>query len=212
MKASKQDTKEKILDAAEKLFARNGFHAASLRAITGEAGVNLASVNYHFGSKDALLDAVFERRLSPLNEIRIQRIEAVREAAGKKGVHPSVRETIRAFIEPTLALREEGAGAGEFIALVGRIFSEPTETARTIFMRRMEPLFQLLFTTLKEALPDMAEDLLFWKLQFTIGVLSHVLRMTGRGPALSTEVSRNCDTKTLTEWMVTFLTAGMEAP
>jgi len=212
MKKTKQGTKERILDTAERLFARNGFHAASLRAITGEAGVNLAAVNYHFGSKDALLEAVFERRLSPLNEIRIRQIKAVREAAGRKGVRPSVREAVRAFIEPTLAMRGEDPGAAEFIALIGRIFSEPTETARTLFMRRMEPLFHLLFATLQEALPGMAEDLLFWRLQFTIGVLSHVLRMSGRGSILPMGPSCNRDTETLTEWMVTFVTAGMEAP
>ncbi|MEJ2200328.1 MAG: TetR family transcriptional regulator, partial [Desulfuromonadaceae bacterium] len=82
------DTKERILDAAEELFARQGFHATSLRAITGGAQVNLAAVNYHFGSKDGLLEAVFSRRLTPLNQERQRRLEAVREAARAAGTPP----------------------------------------------------------------------------------------------------------------------------
>ena len=72
---SQPDTKQRILDVAERLFATRGFHATSLRAITRAAEVNLAAVNYHFGSKDALLEAVMLRRLGPLNEIRQARLD-----------------------------------------------------------------------------------------------------------------------------------------
>jgi len=85
---SLSDTKERILDSAEYFFARKGFHNTSLRAITGRAGVNLAAVNYHFGSKEALLEAVFERRLVPLNRVRRQNLEVVRETARKEGRTP----------------------------------------------------------------------------------------------------------------------------
>ncbi len=206
-----RNTKEKILDAAERLFARVGFHAASLRAITGEAGANLAAVNYHFGSKVALLEAVFERRLLPLNEIRRTRLEAVQETARKEERRPTVAETFRAFIEPTLRFRDEGAGAREFIALVGRILSEPNETARNIFIQQMEPLFWLLFETLHTALPDLTQDLLFWRLQFAIGAMSHILRMTGKYPPLPNEIRSEKDTEALTERLIAFATAGMEA-
>lgn len=207
-----RNTKEKILDAAERRFARLGFHAASLRSITGEAGVNLAAVNYHFGSKLALLEAVFERRLLPLNETRRFRLEAVRDAAKKEGRRPGVEEAMRSFIEPTLRFRDEGAGAREFIALVGRILSEPNETARNIFIQQMEPLFWLLFETLHEALPNLSKDLLFWRLRFAIGSMSHILRMTGKYPPLPKEIRSEEDTEVLTERMIAFVTAGMEVP
>ena len=78
---TKKDTKDIILDAAEKLFAREGYHGTSVRAITGEAEVNLASVNYHFGSKEALPDALTARRPDPINR---ECLEAINKAADKK--------------------------------------------------------------------------------------------------------------------------------
>ncbi len=78
---SQTDTKTRIMDAAEQLFARDGFHSTSLRGLTELANVNLAAVNYHFGSKEGLLQAVFARRLLPLNKLR-QQTNAFRQGAG----------------------------------------------------------------------------------------------------------------------------------
>jgi AcrR family transcriptional regulator len=88
------DTKQRILDAAEHLFALEGFRGTSLRDITGRAGVNLAAVNYHFGSKEALLRAVMERRLIPLNQVRIERLTKVRDSARQKGRFCSACRTV----------------------------------------------------------------------------------------------------------------------
>src|SRR5262252_5809342 len=70
-------TKDRILDAAEALFMEHGFEATSLRSITAAAGVNLAAVNYHFGSKEELFQAVLTRRLDPMNQERIELLEAL---------------------------------------------------------------------------------------------------------------------------------------
>ena len=86
------DTKQRILDVAEHFFAIHGYNRTSLRRITTAAKVNLAAVNYHFGSKQALLEAVIERRLIPLNHLRGQRLDAVEEEARKRGEPPAVRE------------------------------------------------------------------------------------------------------------------------
>ena len=88
------DTKERILNVAELLFADRGFPATALRDITSEASVNIASVNYHFGSKEALLAAVLERRLRPVNARRLELLDAIESAAGN-GV-PNVEDVIRA--------------------------------------------------------------------------------------------------------------------
>src|SRR5437867_6100600 len=93
-------SKERILDVAERLFAERGFAATSLRNITAEAAVNLAAVHYHFGSKDELIEAVFARRLGPLNRERLRLLEACRAAAG--GGSPSVEELLEALIAPAL--------------------------------------------------------------------------------------------------------------
>ena len=81
MAISTTDTKNDLLEAAEKLFAEHGFARSSLRAITREAGANLASVNYHFGSKEGLVRAVFARRLEPLNQERLALLDRCLESA-----------------------------------------------------------------------------------------------------------------------------------
>lgn len=209
---SQPDTKQRILDAAERLFAAGGFHNTSLREVTGEAGANLAAVSYHFGSKEALLEAVFERRLVPLNRVRTERLEALRAAAREAGRRPEVREVLRAFLEPTLRFRESGPGAEGFIRLVGRAIAEPDDTIRTIFMRRVGPLFLLLYETLGEALPQLPPGDLFARLHFALGVMSHIMCMAGRFQILPPGVTPPTDAATLTRLTVDFITAGMEAP
>src|ERR1700688_243243 len=89
------DTKTRILDAAEKLFGQNGFDATSLRDITTEADVNLAAVNYHFQSKESLVEATILRCSSPVNDRRL----AMLDAAGPK---PTVEQILEAFVGPVL--------------------------------------------------------------------------------------------------------------
>ncbi|HEB75513.1 MAG TPA: TetR/AcrR family transcriptional regulator [Nitrospirae bacterium] len=207
------DTKERILDAAEYLFARRGFHNTSLRAITSRAGVNLAAVNYHFGSKYALLEAVFQRRLIPLNRLRRDNIERVREAARREGRRPGVRETLLAFIEPTLAFRKSGSGAEDYIVLVGRAMSDPEDTVRDVFIRHIAPLFHLLFETLREALPEVPPDAVFWRLQFALGAMSHVISMAGKtNLPLPDGVTPVGDVESLTALLIDFVSTGMERP
>ncbi|VAX29857.1 hypothetical protein MNBD_NITROSPIRAE03-2002 [hydrothermal vent metagenome] len=209
---SLSETKERILDSAEYLFARKGFHNTSLRAITGRAGVNLAAVNYHFGSKEALLEAVFERRLVPLNKVRRENLEIVRETARQEGRVPGVEESLRAFIEPTLAFPKSGPGAEDFIILVGRAMSDPDDTVRDVFIRYIAPLFYLLFDILREALPELSTDILFWRLQFAIGAMGHAICMTGKSYSLPEGVTPVSDVESLTAMLLDFVATGMERP
>ena len=126
------DTKERILNVAELLFADRGFPATSLRDITSEASVNIASVNYHFGSKEALLAAVLERRLRPINARRLELLDAIESAAGTGA--PNTEEVIRAFLSPPFQKRQEwGEGGDNFRRLMGRILSETNEEFRATF-------------------------------------------------------------------------------
>lgn len=83
------DTRERILDAAERLFMAHGYEGTSMRQITGEAGVNLAAVNYHLGSKEALVQEVFRRRLDWLNDERMRVLNAMEAEADGKPLKPS---------------------------------------------------------------------------------------------------------------------------
>lgn len=206
---SQPDTKQKILDAAEHLFAVRGYHNTSLRGITAAAAVNLAAVNYHFGSKDELLGAVFERRLVPLNELRRQRLEAVREEALRARRPPDVAGALRAFIEPSLHFRDSG-GTRDFVALIGRAISEPDEEVSRSFVQHIEPIFNLLFETLQQALPKLSRETVFWRLQFALGAISHTMRMPQWQNFLPEGIGRNVETTAITDALVAFVAAGME--
>lgn len=209
---SQQDTKQRMLDAAEKLFAHKGFQGTSLRSITGEAKVNLAAVNYHFGTKESLLEAVLERRLIPLNKVRRERMEKVRDESRQQGRKPLVKDLLTAFIEPTLQFRESTPGADEFITLVSRSFSDPDDTVRKVFMKLVSPMFKLIFETFHEALPELPENVLLWRLHFMFGAFSHTMHICGG--MFDTDLIKfplETDTNTIITMFIPFITAGMEA-
>ena len=207
---SQSDTKQRLLDAAEHLFARDGYHATSLRGITTAADANLAAVNYHFGSKEALLDAVIVRRLDPLNEIRRNQLEALLQKAESADELPSCREVLRTFVEPTLRLRQQGSEAEDFIALIGRTLAEPRGIAMGIFMRHMQPLMMRLFEALTLSLPMLSEQDLFWRIHFTMGSLSHLMRCHERHSMVPENVNIDVPVDELIEYFLDFTTAGME--
>jgi AcrR family transcriptional regulator len=209
---TQSDTKQRILDAAEYLFAREGYRGTSLRAITGKADVNLAAVNYHFGSKEALLEEVIKRRLLPLNKIRRQRIEEVRNKAKKKDRKPDIKSVLLAFIEPTILFKEANPEAEHFVTFIGRSITDPDDTVRQVFHQLIKPLFHLLFETACEALPELPRDLVFWRLHFTIGSLFHTLHICGKFKIDDNiHFDTDVDSQTLINLIIPYVTAGMKA-
>src|SRR3989337_4182783 len=117
------ETRTRILDAAEELFMEDGFEGTSMRLLTAKAGVNLAAVNYHFGSKDALIEALFRRRLDPMNAERIAALDRLEDF--------SAENIIRAFVRPSLRLIEDAQGGGRnLIRPPGRPYTAPPTTRR----------------------------------------------------------------------------------
>ena len=210
MKMIQRDTKTRILDTAERLFAGKGFHSTSLRDITKDAGVNLAAVNYHFGSKDALFEEVFKRRFLPINRIRQDQLETIRATAKRENVRPAVREVLQAFIEPVLHFRKTEPGAAAFITLVIRTMSEHDDRLREILMGYFRPTFFLCFDILCDALPQIPKGVLFWRLQFSIGAMSHTLHMVDLFKMFPEEAVPFYDIDSMTDMIVSFVTAGME--
>src|SRR2546430_11769897 len=128
------ETRTRILDAAEELFMQHGFEGASMRMLTAKAGVNLAAVNYHFGSKHALIEAVFRRRLDPMNVARIAALDQLEGDAPGRVLAPE--SIIRAFIGPGLRLIHDAkGGVPHFIRLLGVNHNEPAETVRAPIVR-----------------------------------------------------------------------------
>lgn len=206
-------TKERILDSAEHLFAWNGFRGTSLRAITGGAGVNLAAVNYHFGTKEALLEAVLERRLIPLNQKRRENLERVRKDARRQRRKPLVHDLVLAIIKPTLDFLTSVPRAEDFTAIVTRSFLDPDPTVRRIFLRQVKPVFELIFAGFGEALPELSEKVLLWRLYFLFGAFSQAMYLCiSRYDEDLIEIPLDSDAETITAAFLPFITAGMESP
>lgn len=206
-----QNIKEQILTAAEELFAGVGYKSASLRAITAEAGVNLAAVNYYFGSKEGLLEAVFERRLRPLNELRQRMLKEIQERSAEKGQSPPIKDVLAAFIEPVLKMKNSGLQAGvPGGALFGRSYMDSDETVQKIFRRIMRPTFQLTLDLLSESLPGIPKEMIFWRLQFVIGSMARIMRIYKNPENKYMYPVPEPDMEELMRSLLSFATAGME--
>jgi AcrR family transcriptional regulator len=136
-----KDTRSRILDVAEELFSEQGLDRVSIRAITRKAKVNLAAINYHFGSKEDLIAAVFERRVVPVNEARLAALDAVERAAGKKT--SKLEAILEAFIRPALQCSLKAPKGGTaFSKLFGRCLSEPSPEVEALLKKQFEPLME----------------------------------------------------------------------
>ena len=165
-------TREIILWTAESLFAEHGLAGTSLRGITADAGVNLASVNYHFGSKEGLIQAVFRRRLDALNTERLGRLERVQTHAGDG--RPDLRAALEAFIVPALEMSHDPEHGGVvFMRLLARVMSERDRTLRAFLADRYGHVIKRFAAVLGRALPDLSDEELFWRLNFVVGALTY---------------------------------------
>lgn len=203
------DTKGRILDVSERLFADRGFAKTSLRDITSEAGVNLAAVNYHFGSKEALLSAILERRFRPINDKRIALLDELEASAGKHG--PELEDILRAFLGPPFqAWAEMGECVRKFLKLVGQIHAEINEEVRAVFIDQFDVVLQRYTAALQRALPDLEPDEVVRRSAFVVGAMAHTMiwgeQLDSRTPGEFNDPSQLLDS------LVSFSAAGISAP
>ncbi|MFB3777524.1 MAG: TetR/AcrR family transcriptional regulator [Bryobacteraceae bacterium] len=202
-------TKERILRAAESLFAENGFDATSHRMITAAAGVNLAAVNYHFHSKDDLIRAVLARRIGPVNQRRLELLREHLAAAGE--APPSLEGIIRAFVEPVVMLRKQAecSGVGR---LFGRTYVEPSGIVRKAFFELMREIGRPFTEAFRRALGDLPQVEFLWRMHFSVGVLAHTLAGTEHLATISGGLCDPSDAEGIVDRIVAFIAAGMRAP
>ena len=204
------DTKTRILDAAELLFMEHGFEATTLRQLTAAAEVNLAAVNYHFGSKEELFQAVLTRRLDPMNQERIDLLDKVEREAGAKPA--SCEKILFAMLIPALRLaRDEKRGGKNFLKVLGRAYADPAPFIRHFLSAQYAEMIGRYKEAFLKALPHLSRQELTWRLHFVMGALSYTLAGTD-ALKLFAQVTAADNDELLLQRLAPFLVAGLKAP
>jgi AcrR family transcriptional regulator len=207
-----QDTKSRIIDAAEVLFMEHGFEATSLRSLTAAAGVNLAAVNYHFGSKEDLFQAVLTRRLDPMNLERIELLDRLEREAGGRPI--TCERILSAMLIPALKLaRDERRGGKNFLRLLGRAYADPAPFIRHFLSEQYADMIGRYKEAFLKALPHLTRQELTWRLHFVMGALSYTLSGTDVLKLIAHAMPGEKDNdELLLQRLAPFLVAGLKAP
>jgi AcrR family transcriptional regulator len=198
-------TRQRILGAAEELFAERGFAGASLRQVTAAAKVNLAAVNYHFGSKDNLIEEVFRRRLDELSHRRLDRLAEV-----NRGHAPTLDAVLEAFIMPALELSLDHKGGSVFMRVLARAFAEHNSNLRKFLSDNYGHVLKEFAAAFARLLPHLDKDELYWRLDLAVGALTYAMADFGMIQRRSGETERQ-HREQMAKHLVHFTAAGLRA-
>jgi AcrR family transcriptional regulator len=202
-------TKNKILDAAENLFADKGFNGTSLREITSQAEVNLAAVNYHFGSKKELIKAVMSRYMNELSP----RLESALTVVCH-GDQPSLVDVFSAFINPLLSLNDfKENGTSNFLQLLGRGYTDSQGFLRWFLTTQYPGVIDNFVLAVQKAYPELTAEEMFWRLHFTMGTV--VFTMSSSDAIMDiakSDFDRTVQISDVIHKVIPYVAAGVGAP
>ena len=209
------DTRERILDAGERLFMAHGYEGTSMRQITSEASVNLAAVNYHFGSKESLIQEVFRRRLDWLNEERMRVLVEMEDAAAGSPLKPS--QIVDGFFGTLLRMADdEERGGVTLLRLLGRTLTEPSEFIRTFLAHEYATVMDRYKEAFFKALPDVPKAEIVWRFHFMLGATSYAIAGTDALRLVTDWQIEEADAvdriDRLVPRLMSFLMGGLRAP
>jgi AcrR family transcriptional regulator len=203
-----ESTRERLLNIAEQRFGEGGYEGTSLRAITVAAAANIAAVNYHFGSKEALLRAAVARAMAPVNTERRRRLDQL-EAKGS----PTAEQLIRAFIEPGLDLVLRRGERGPVVArFIGRVAFDPSQRIRELYAAESDPVEARFLAALQTALPNASPDSVAFGYVNMLGLLAlHQSQALTRPPGAEPPgIDGGEDPGKLAENLIAFLVAAFD--
>ena len=206
--AGTKDTKERILDAAERIFAEHGLDACSIREITAGASVNLASVHYHFGSKEGLIKAVWERCVGPITERRMELLDAVDAAAGERP--PPLEAIFEALIRPRLCENLDPERSEVTRRLISRMFADPS--MHPLIGESFRAYSERVTSIMRRALPNLPPCDLAWRIHLALGTVDAIglpERLDAIAKNLGCVPSKD-EGETLNQ-LVAFVVAGVKA-
>lgn len=198
-------TRERILGVAEALFARHGFAGASLRRVTAAAKVNLAAVNYHFGSKESLIEEVFRRRLDELNRERLDALARVQADPAH-----TLEDVLEAFIRPALEQSMDSAGGAAFVRVLARAYAEHDERLRRFLSDNYGHVLRDFAAAFARLLPHLDKDELYWRLDIVAGALTYAMADFGVIKRKN-DVSEQSHREQAALHLVRFAAAGLRA-
>ncbi|EEW05255.1 TetR/AcrR family transcriptional regulator [Vibrio mimicus] len=206
--ALRSSTKEKILDVAEGLFAEYGFNDTSLRTITSKAGVNLASVNYHFGDKKTLVRAVLNRYLEAFMPEMKQSLELLNERDDY-----DMAEVFEALRVPLRSLNElRPNGTSRFMLLIGRGYTDVQGHLRWFITNRYNDVLTLFTDSVLKANPSLTRETLFWRLHFTLGTCVFTMASSqALAEIAENDFGSKVDPKSVVDQLIPYLAAGVAA-
>jgi AcrR family transcriptional regulator len=207
---AQSETVERILDAAEQLFAEKGFAETSLRLITSKAGVNLAAVNYHFGSKKSLIQAVFSRFLNPFCCNLEQELDRRGTLAD---VSYSLEDLLGLVVEQMLIIKpRNGHDLSVFMRLLGLAFSESQGHLRKYLEEVYGRVYRRFMHLVHDASPEIPPIELFWRVHFMLGAAAFSMSGIKALRAMAeNDFGVHTSTDQVLRLMVPFLAAGMRA-
>ena len=192
------------------LFAEKGIGGTSLRVLTQQAGANLAAVHYHFGSKDALVDAVLERHAATLNQERLTGLESIEATAGSES--PGVAAILTAFVTPgARSLETQRDRRALLVRLRGRIEAEPPEVVEALIRKHFGVVCAHFVEALQRALPDLQRELVAERFRFCLAALTSVFSENFQLDTIPGHPPHDRDDE-LARRLIAFLAAGLSAP
>lgn len=208
------DTKEALLDAGEKLYAEKGITALSVRAVTKAADANLGAVTYHFGTKGQFIEEIFLRRLRPMHQDCIARLDALE--ASLAGRQPMLENVIEIFVRSIVEARSEGESAMSVLRLTQQGMQDLPPEIKMSLRQESAEFQRRTNQALSRALPDVSPAELFWRHKFFLGALSFGIdawtSFDPMSPSYFGGQVEQLDSEALIQRLVTFICAGMRAP
>lgn len=202
-------TPDRILATAEEMFAEQGYWGVSLRSITRASGVNIAAIHYHFGSKQELLERVFEKRCGPMNDERLRMLAQCREAPGRP---PLLEQILEAYLRPSFIWPGDPDGARRFLRLRAVLSHEHETLAADLISRHFNSVSRTFVSAIVAVLPEFSEEEVFWKFQFLLAAQYYTLSNPGRIVSLSGGKCDPSDAEASLRHMVPFCAAVFRAP
>lgn len=208
------DARSRILTTAEELFAAKGWEHTSMRELTAAAGVNIAAVNYHFRSKDKLVEELFDRLVTRVNDARLTALDTYLQQVRERDQQPLLGPILRTFIHPYFDL-VEGPRGGQLLArLVLQHRLQPTEITDRVYQRYFDPLARRYIEALSAAVPETPIVEWYWRYTFmvsTVVLTATDLSSDNRLVRLSGGKASATNRQELERYLVDFLAGGLMA-